>query len=120
LKTTTHHADSGEDESAETDDSTRINRKSFEGCHQRLCPGEVHRSLSVRHTREGKSYESGCDRADGVGKGLFERTFRPPIGRPNEQPKGSLIQSGKTAESIHFAPPLTSLRQHGAKLSAGF
>jgi len=55
-----------------------------------------------------------------VGEGLFEGTFRPPIGRPNEQPKGSLIQSGETAESIHFAPPLTSLRQHGAKLSAGF
>jgi hypothetical protein len=51
---------------------------------------------------------------------MFEGVLGPPIGRPNRQPNGSLIQSGETAESIHFAPPLTSPRQHGAKLSAGF
>lgn len=50
---------------------------------------------------------------------LGERSA-PPISRPKEQPKGSLIQSGETVESIHFATPLKSLRQHGAKLSSGF
>jgi hypothetical protein len=72
------------------------------------------------HTREGKGKKGGSHHTDGMDEGLFEGMFRPPIGRPNEQPKGSLIQSGETAESIHFAPPLTSLRQHGAKLSARF
>jgi hypothetical protein len=53
-------------------------------------------------------------------EGLFEGAFGLSIGRPNSQPNGSLIQSEETAESIHFAPPLTSVRQHGATLSGFF
>jgi hypothetical protein len=52
LKTPTHHADSRENEPAETDDSPSVNRKSFETSHQRLCAGEVHRSLGMGNARE--------------------------------------------------------------------
>src|SRR6266849_9949521 len=58
LKASTHHADSGEDKTAETNDSTRIYRESFKTSHQRLCAGEVHRSLGMSNTGECESDQS--------------------------------------------------------------
>ncbi len=58
--------------------------------------------------------------ADGTDEGLFSRTVKPPVGRPSEQPNGNLVQSEETAESIHFAPPLTLRVSYGATLSPLF
>src|SRR5271168_2704357 len=46
LKAPRHHADSSEDEAAETNNRSGVYRESFEGPHECLCPGKVHRSLS--------------------------------------------------------------------------
>ena len=47
-----HHPDSGEDQTAETDDRARIDGEGLEGCHQRGRPGEVHRPLGMGHARK--------------------------------------------------------------------
>jgi hypothetical protein len=54
LKSSTHHADSGEDEAAKADDCSRKDGESFEGSHQRLRAGEVHRSLGMGNACEGE------------------------------------------------------------------
>jgi len=46
-------------------------------------------------------------RADGIEKRGFESVIRLPIGKQDGQPITSGIESEETAESIHFAPPLT-------------
>jgi hypothetical protein len=57
LKATRHHADSRENEPAEADNCTCVYSEGFEGCHQRLGPGEVHCSLSVSNACEGERDE---------------------------------------------------------------
>jgi hypothetical protein len=52
LKATAHHADSGEDQTAKTDDSTRINREGLKRSHKRLRAREIHRSLSMGNARK--------------------------------------------------------------------
>ena len=51
--------------------------------------------------------KGGSHRADGQEKGGFEGVFRLPKGKRDVQPITSGIESEETAESIHFAPPLT-------------
>src|ERR1700733_4026093 len=58
LEPSGHHPDSSEDEAAETDDGTRINRKGLEGSHECLRPGEVHRSLGLCDVRSAGECES--------------------------------------------------------------
>jgi hypothetical protein len=48
-----------------------------------------------------------CHRADGREKRGFESVIRSPIGERNNRPIATGIESEETAESIHFAPPLT-------------
>jgi len=58
LKATAHHPDSGEDQTAKTDDSTRVDGEGFERPNECLCPGEVHRALclcDIGHARECES-----------------------------------------------------------------
>jgi hypothetical protein len=52
----------------------------------------------------------------GTEKTFLGEEFSQPLARLNGQPNRVLIQSAETAELIHFAPPLTSVRQHGAKV----
>ena len=56
LKATRHHADSSEDEAAETDNGPRVYGKGFKRAHQGLSAREVHRSLGVGNA---------CDRERG-------------------------------------------------------
>src|SRR5260370_8368430 len=49
LKATAHHPYSGEDQTAETDDGTRVDSERLERPHERLSSGKVHRSLCVSH-----------------------------------------------------------------------
>jgi hypothetical protein len=44
---TPNHPNPGEDQTAETDDRARVYGEGFKRPHKRLCPGEIHRSLSV-------------------------------------------------------------------------
>ena len=64
MKSPTHHAYSGEDQTAETDDSTRIDREGFKRSHKRLSTREIHRALRVSDVREGESYECWSRRAN--------------------------------------------------------
>src|ERR1700760_723249 len=59
LKATAHHPDTREDETAQADDCACVHGKRFERPHERLCPGEVHRSLCVRNGRDGESEKAG-------------------------------------------------------------
>jgi len=59
LKSSRHHADASEDQTTETNDGARIDRERFERPHEGLSPGEIHRSLSVRNSREGKDEKDG-------------------------------------------------------------
>jgi hypothetical protein len=60
LKPSAHHADSGEDETAETDDSTRVYGESFERSHKCLSAGEVDRPLSVGDASEREGEQGWC------------------------------------------------------------
>jgi tetratricopeptide (TPR) repeat protein len=115
-KATAHHPDSGENESAETDDRARVNGEGFEGSHQRGRPGEVHRPLGVGNARERECKKGGSHRTDGREKRGFEGVFSLPVSRQNRRPIATGIESEETAESIHFAPPLTWRFSYGAKL----
>jgi hypothetical protein len=55
LKATGHHPNAGEDKPAEADDRARIHGERLERSHERLSPGEVHRSLGV--SDNGKEHE---------------------------------------------------------------
>ena len=57
LKATAHHPNAGEDQTAETDDSTGIDSERFECPHKRLSAGEVHRSLGMGNARKGEHEE---------------------------------------------------------------
>jgi len=50
LEAPRHHPNPSEDQTAETDDRTRVDRECFERPHEGLRSGEVHRSLSVGNT----------------------------------------------------------------------
>jgi hypothetical protein len=97
-----HHAYSGEDQAAKADDRASIDCESFEGCHQRLRPREVHRSLGMGNACEGqrnerRSHHTRCAKECWFGKGLRPR-FRAGIGRPIER----LFQSEWAADSEHM------------------
>ena len=102
-----HHADSGEDQSAEADDRARIDGEGFEGGHQRGRAGEVHRPLGMGHADKRERKKGWSHRADGREKCGFEGLSRQPVGGRNEQPITTGVASEDTSESIHFAPPLT-------------
>ena len=70
LKPTTHHANAGEDQSAEADDSTGIYGKCLEATHERRCSREVHRSLCVGNTSECKRNEGGSHRSSNAANRL--------------------------------------------------
>jgi hypothetical protein len=78
LKATTHHADSGEDQAAETDDSARVYGEGLERPHEGLRPGEIHRALcmgDVSNAREGerdqsRPYDARCLEEVSFGEGL--------------------------------------------------
>src|SRR5271166_567290 len=60
LEATAQHPNAGENQAAEADHGPGIDGEGLEGCHQRCCPGEVHRSLGMRNVccpREGESNE---------------------------------------------------------------
>src|SRR5579871_1714794 len=59
LKASAHHPDTGEDQTSKTDHCTRVHREGLECPHERLCSGEVHRSLRVSGASECESYEAG-------------------------------------------------------------
>ena len=75
--------------------------------HKRLCAGEVHRSLGVGNARKRKRKEGWSHCADGRVQQGFEGELRLPVGKQSEQPIATGFESEETAESIHFAPPLT-------------
>ena len=47
LEATAQHPNAGENQAAEADHGPGIDGEGLEGRHQRCCPGEVHRSLSM-------------------------------------------------------------------------
>jgi hypothetical protein len=55
-------------------------------------------------------------RSDGRKKNGFEWVFHPPAGEWNRLPIATGVASKDAAESIHFAPPLTSSVSMIAKL----
>src|SRR5271156_1106157 len=57
LKTTAHHADSGEDEPAEADDCACVHGEGLETSHERLSSREIHRALCVSNAYEGERNE---------------------------------------------------------------
>jgi len=63
----------------------------------------------VGHAREREYKKGRSHRADGREKSGFESVIRLPIGEQNRRPIASGIESEETAESIHFAPPLTCM-----------
>jgi hypothetical protein len=71
LKSPTHHADSCENEAAETDDGAGVYRKSFERPHKRLSSREVHRSLGVGNTSECQGNQGWTHRSRNTNKFLF-------------------------------------------------
>jgi hypothetical protein len=64
-----------------------------------------------RERKKGRSH-----RADGREKRGFESMIRLPISERDRRPIAIGIESEETAESIHFAPPLTWRFSYGAKL----
>ena len=88
-------------------DRARIDGEGFEGGHQRGRAREVHRPLGMGHARNRERKKSGGDCADGREKSGFEGMLRLLIGERYGQPITNDIESEETAESIHFAPPLT-------------
>ena len=77
LKATTHHPNAGEDQTAETDDSTGIDGERFECPHERLSAGEVHRSLGMGNARECERKEGGSHHAESVGEKLSLKRVKP-------------------------------------------
>src|SRR5579875_2739335 len=85
-----------------------------------LRSGEVHRSLGMGGGAAGAHEHEGGQRwahhMSSAEKAFFGKEFSQPSGRLNGPPNEGFILSARTGNSIHFAPPLTSVRQHGAKL----
>jgi hypothetical protein len=114
LKTTTHHADSGEDESAETDDGACVDGERFERSHERLCSGEVHRPLGVSRAGDGEGEEGEYERAKQAGRSSVEGAFGLGIrhqqagwfSESKRQPNGGSIRSESRGTISQFAPPL--------------
>ena len=83
LETTAHHPYAGEDQSAETDDSARVDSERLERPHERLSPGEIHRPLCVSNASERERKESGRHDAkrvnEFVGKGSRPLLAERPI-----------------------------------------
>ena len=71
LKAPTHHADSSEDEAAETDDSPGVNSERLECPHERLSPREVHRSLCMCGGSNRECHECWSERAYRAFQGFF-------------------------------------------------
>jgi hypothetical protein len=61
----------GEDKTAETDDSARVDGERLECPHERLSAGEVHRSLGMGNARECERKEGGSHHAESVGVRLL-------------------------------------------------
>jgi hypothetical protein len=124
LKASGHHADSCKNQSTEADDGSRIHGEGFEGIHQSVRPGEIHRPLGVGYgaagAREDEGSQSRPHHMSGVEKAFFGEQFSQPSARLNRQSSGGFIQPGTTGDSIHFAPPLTSQVSYGAKLRLVF
>jgi hypothetical protein len=59
------------------------------------------------HASNRKGEQGGSHRADGRQAGCTEGAYRPLDGGRCRLPIASGVESEETAESIHFAPPLT-------------
>jgi hypothetical protein len=59
-----------------------IDGKSFEGCHECRCPGEVHRSLGMGGARKQERGQCRGKRAGGVDKVAFREAWYPLVGGP--------------------------------------
>ena len=77
LEATAHHPYAGEDETAETDDSARVDGERLERPHERLSPGEVHRSLGVSNARKRERKEGRSQHAKRVGECLLAGQYSP-------------------------------------------
>jgi type IV secretory system conjugative DNA transfer VirD4/TraG family protein len=106
LKPPRHHADAGEDEAAETDNRTRINREGFKRSHQRLCPGEVHRSLGMGDTaayaRKGESNQRRPHDVSGMAEFLFGEELCPPFNGGSGRPTRGNFRPERAADSEHL------------------
>jgi hypothetical protein len=71
LKATAHHANSSEDESAETDDCARIDREGLHCLHEGLSATETDGSLGAGNAGEGESDQSRTHHARGTKECLF-------------------------------------------------
>ena len=85
LKTTAHHPNPSENESAETDNSARVDSKGFERSHQGLCPREIHRSLGMCSCGKRECHEGWCESAYGATHGFFSSGCQPPVGGPSHR-----------------------------------
>jgi hypothetical protein len=79
LKPSAHHANSGEDQTAETDDSARINGERLHCLHEGLSATETDGSLSMGNARKREGEENWSHRASGAGEGLLVGNY-PPSG----------------------------------------
>jgi hypothetical protein len=61
------------------------------------------------HASKGERKKGRSHRADGREKRGFEGVSQLPISERDRRPIATGIESEETAESIHFAPPLTCM-----------
>ena len=113
LKAPAHHADSRKNEPAKADDGPSVHGESFEGSHQRLRPGEVHRSLGVSDaasdTRKQERSKRRSHHVKGVAEGLLGEGFSPPFGGEIGRPIESLSQPDCAADSEHLCTSADSV-----------